>query len=180
MPDEIDSMVADTLRDRSTAVGSTQPIQRLNYSHKAMIDLILANPGISQNEIAARFGYSASWVSQIFSADAFQTQLAERTKDIVDPALRATVEQNFKAIIIRSQAILMEKLNGTAETVSDNLTMRALELGSRALGYGAREPAPPTSVNVEVHLEQLSTRMAHLLDRRKAEAIEGESTDVTL
>ena len=31
-------------------------IQKLNYSHDAVIDQIIAQPGISNNELAAMFG----------------------------------------------------------------------------------------------------------------------------
>src|SRR5450755_4533251 len=86
-------------------------VAKLNYSHDGMIDLIIANRGISQNEIAKRFGYSASWVSQVMTSDAFQARLAERTLEIIDPTLRATVEQQLKGILARSMEILKIKLD---------------------------------------------------------------------
>jgi hypothetical protein len=169
MPDEIDGLLSEATG--STAVVRTGP-KKVNYSHMGMVDLIIANPGISQNAIAAHFGYSASWVSQVLSSDAVQDLLASRTAEIVDPALRLTVEENFKAIVRRSQEILLEKLH--APVISDNLVLRAAELGSRALGLGAREQ-PGSTLNVNLHLEDLGGRLDKLLERKKlAQVVEGE------
>ena len=151
-------------------------IAKINYSHDAMINLIIADPGISQNAIAARFGYSATWVSQVMASDAFQARLAERSKELVDPQIRQSVELNFKAMVIRSQELLMEKLRAPAEMVPDQLVLRALELSSRAAGYGAREQVQPApQISMHVHLEEMSENLTVLLRRKKGEVIEGES-----
>ncbi len=80
-------------------------IQKINYSHDGMINLILANRGITQNRIAQHFGYSASWVSMVMCSDAFKARLAERAAEIEDPALRATIEDDLKGMAKRSLEI---------------------------------------------------------------------------
>jgi hypothetical protein len=154
-------------------------VAKLNYSHDAMINLIIADPGISQNAIAARFGYSASWVSQVMASDAFQAKLAERSAELVDPQIRQSVELNFKAMVLRSQEILMEKLKAPPEMIPDQLALRALELSSRAAGYGAREQVVHQApISMHVHLEEMSENLTVLLRRKKGEILEGESTNV--
>lgn len=160
------------------AAPSRGAIAKLSYTHDAMVDLIIANPIISQNDLAARFGYSAAWVSQVISSDAFQARLAERTKDLVDPTLRATVEDRFRGLVLRSLEILQHKLNGPANTIPDGLALRSLELSSRALGYGAKVE-PKVEINVETHLEVLGSNLEKLLTRKRAEAVEGVFTRVT-
>ena len=149
-----------------------QPIQRINYSHDGMIDLIIAHPGISQNQLAASFGYSASWVSQVISSDAFQSRLAERRDELVDPTIRATVEEQFKGIVARSLEVIREKLKKPPEQIPDNLALRTLELSSRALGYGARPPesaVPPGDMHL--HLNVMGERLVALLAQKKAEQL---------
>lgn len=164
---EADGQVAVAVKP---AVQASKPaIQKVNYSHDGMINLILAHRGISQNQIAAHFGYSASWVSQVMSSDAFQAKLLERAAEIEDPTLRATVEETLKGLVSRSMEILKEKLNNPAASVPDNLVIRTLELSTRALGYGAREP-PVVQINIDNHLEQLGGRLTNLLATKKAEA----------
>jgi transcriptional regulator with XRE-family HTH domain len=147
-----------------------QAIQKINYSHDGMINLIIANRGISQNALAAHFGYSASWISQVMSSDAFQARLLERAGEIEDPTLRATVEESLKGLVSRSMEILKRKLDEPDVTkIPDNLAIRTLELSTRALGYGAREQTVAVQVNVENHLENLGGRLVSLLQRKKVE-----------
>lgn len=150
---------------------SKPPIAKLNYSHDGMINLIIANRGISQNALAKHFGYSASWVSQVMSSDAFQARLLERASELEDPTLRATIEDNLKGMVSRSLEILKEKLDQPAASIPDNLALRTLELSTRALGFGAREAAVQVNVNMEAHLEKLGENLVGLLSRKKAAAV---------
>lgn len=153
-------------------------IQRVSYTHDGMIDLIIANPIISQNQLAAHFGYTAAWVSRIIASDSFQSRLAERKDELVDPTIKATIEEGFKALVVRSMEILQEKLNKPASSIPDNLALRTLELGTRAAGYGAREGGAPPSSS-EGDIEKLAGRLVAL--QRKVisrPSIEGEAQDV--
>ena len=158
--------------------GAARGIARVRYTHDAMIDIIIADPCITQNELAARFGYTPGWVSQIITSDAFQARLAERSKDLIDPTIRATVEERFKAIVLRSLEILREKLDRPAAQVPDNLALRTLEISSRAAGFGAKTNGPGQSaVDVHVHIENLGNNLTQLLRRRRQEVIEGDFSD---
>jgi predicted transcriptional regulator len=165
------------------AAAPRQAIAKVAYNHVAMIDLILMNPGLSQNQLAAHFGLTASWVSQVLVSDAFQTAMAKRRAELIDPLVQATVEENFKALVARSLDVLQQKLNRPALEIPDNLALRALEIGSRAAGYGAKDPSlqqAATPAEVHIHLEQLGGGLVQLLQRKKLEAqvIDGEATAV--
>ncbi len=147
-------------------------IQKINYSHDGMINMILAHRGITQNQLAAHFGYSASWISQVMTSDAFQARLAERAMEIEDPTLRASVEDNLKGLVSRSMEILKEKLKRNPEEIPDNLAIRTLELSTRALGYGAKENQVNVQVNIDQHLDQLGGRLTDLLKRKQREVLE--------
>ncbi len=110
-------------------------IKKTRYTHEAMADLILANPAISQNELAAYFGYSPGWVSTVITSDAFQAFLAEKKERIVDPVLRGAVEESFKGLVLRSIEILRKKLDGD---VDGGFALEVMKHSSKALGYGAR------------------------------------------
>jgi hypothetical protein len=145
-------------------------IRKISFTHDALIDMIIARPELSQGAIAAHFGYTQSWLSQIMSSDSFKKRLAERRDALVDPILRLEVEERFKAVVERSMTILMEKLSVPASQVPDQLALRALEIGSRAAGYGARQSQPPVEVNVDIHLNNLAGRLDNLLTRKRREA----------
>ena len=140
---------------------ATQPLQgtasaanalaRVSYTHDAMIDLIIANPMISQNELAAHFGYSVGWVSRIRNTDAFLARLAERKAAIVDPSLVMSVEEKLRAIVDKSTEIIMDKLE---KTQSVDLALKALDLGGKLAGYGARNQGPVVQNTFVVALPQ--------------------------
>jgi hypothetical protein len=157
---DLEAILEETKRDPTRIV-------KVSYTHDAMINLIIAQPAISQNEIAAHFGYTASWVSNIIQSDAFQARLAERVSELVDPQIRQSVELQYKGLVARSLEILAHKLNGPAHTISDNLALRALDIAGRAAGYGARPPEVQTNTQVNVHLEGLAENMVKLLEKAK-------------
>lgn len=109
-------------------------IQKVRYTHEAMAERILANPCISQNELAQHFGYSVGWISQVLGSDSFQAYLEDRKNEIVDPILRAAVEESFKGLVLQSMQRLREKLDSNP---SDQLVLETFKSASRAMGYGA-------------------------------------------
>ena len=132
-------MVNDICKDSEmSAVSTGNVIEKLSYSHKAMIDLLVANPMISQGELARAFGYTQAWISRILRSDSFREQLALRTSEMVDPLVLQSIEQRFEALVTQSLDILEQKLSREAQPSAD-LALKAAELGSRALGYGARQ-----------------------------------------
>ncbi len=113
-------------------------IEKLSYSHQAMIDLLVANPMISQGELAKAFGYTQAWISRIIRSDSFREQLAQRKAELVDPLVLQSIELRFEALVTQSLDILEQKLSKEAQPTAD-LALKAAELGSRALGYGAKQ-----------------------------------------
>ena len=151
----------------------------VNYSHQAMIDLIIQCPGISQNDIAAHFGYSVSWISTLMASDAFQSQLAKRREEIVDPMLIATAEERFKGIALRAADLIAERLAQLPDKIPDTFLLRSFELSSRAAGYGARqEPPAPPPAEIHVHLEKLGANLDSLLNRRRIAAQDAIDVEV--
>lgn len=121
------------LQGTESAAGA---IARVKYSHDAMIDLIIASPMISQAAIAKHFGYTQPWVSRIFNSDAFQARLAERKTELVDPTIALTIDEKLKAVADKSLDVVLEKLNLSP---TFDMAVKAAELTSKALGYGARD-----------------------------------------
>jgi hypothetical protein len=112
-------------------------LKKLSYTHDALIDMIIQNPAVSQAWLAAQFGYTQSWISQVVNSDAFRERLAERKEDVVDPVLRMTLEERIRGAVDISLQVIMDKV--TAGGGNINAAIRVLEHGSRALGYGAQK-----------------------------------------
>lgn len=149
-------------------------VAKIGYSHQDMIDFIIANPGVTQNALAARYGYSVGWVSNVMASDAWQSAMAARRAEIVDPALVATVEERFKGITLLSLTRLQQKLE--APQVSDNVVLKAVELGAKAMGVGGN--APPAAPPAGDHLAALANRLIELQSRVRSQVVDVSATVV--
>lgn len=149
---------------------STAVLRRgCNYSHDAMIDAIIADPTISQSELASLFGYTAGWISQVINSDAFKAKLAQRIADLRDPIITASMEEQFKGILARGLEITRAKLDNP--NVSDNFVLRSMDLSAKALGYGAKKDEGRRPEGLEEGLLDLSKNLVGLLRNRKREAL---------
>ena len=156
-------------------LGAGGAVAKMRYTHADMIDFIISNPGVSQNALAARYGYSVGWVSRVMSSDAWQAAMASRRGELVDPTLVATIDERFRGLVNRSLDRLMEKLD--APQVSDQVVLRAVELGAKAIGVGGN--APPPAPNQD-HLAQLANRLIALQAgvRNQGVIIDAQATEV--
>ena len=128
-------------------------IDRVKYTHDAMIDLIISTPGIKQNDLAKHFGYTVPWVSRIVNSDAFQARLAVRKADLIDPSLVLSIDERLKAVANRSLDIVLEKLEATQ---SLDAAMKMVDVTTKALGYGARAQNVNVQTNFVVAMPQKS------------------------
>jgi len=120
-------------------------IATVRYTHDGIIDEIIAFPAISQGELAARFGYSQSWMSIIINSDSFKERLAERKGELVDPKIRATVHDRLDALAKRSLDKLLERIDNQMPFSNGEL-IAAAKLG---VGDGNRG-TPQTQNNLYV------------------------------
>lgn len=145
-----------------SAVSTGNVIEKLRYSHEAMIDLIVARPTITQRQIAKEFGYTEGWISRILRSDSFREALATRTKELVDPIVLQNIEQRFEALVHQSLEILAEQLQLHP---SADLALKSAELGARALGYGARQGAVNVTTNFVVAMPEKAKDARQWLDQ---------------
>ncbi len=138
-------------------------ITKVRYTHDAMIDLLVANPRVTQNELAAHFGYTPAWVSTVMATDLFKERLLHRRTELVDPEIAASVNERFHAVVTKSLQVLQQKLSQPINQIPDNLALRAAELGAKGIGAGGFGAGvtvnlPPPRDN----LEQLASRLLEL------------------
>lgn len=124
-------------------------LKRVHYSHDAMVDMLIANPNITQNELAKTFDKSVPWISRILGSDAFQAALAKRREEITDPFLVATVEERFKGLAMQSIDIIAEKLELTKNA---DLALKSLDISAKSLGFGARPAGGNTNTQFIIQL----------------------------
>ena len=127
----------------ATSMGGYYELQKLRYTHDAAIDMILANPSITQKELAKIFDRTPAWVGILVNSDAFKARLAERKAELVDPAIRATLEERLQGLANAALDRLLDRIDSPAP-------LKPLELVAIAkLGVGdrANRPAAPVTNN---------------------------------
>lgn len=131
----------------NTTEFSAKILKKVRYTHDAMIDQIIANPGVSEIELGELFGYSKQWVSRLMCSDAFQARLALRKEEIIDPKLTASVEERLRGAAMKSLEIIMDNLEASP---SLGTALKVAELTLKAGAYGARSQVPVTQNNTFV------------------------------
>lgn len=126
-------------------------VVKLSFSHKAMADLMIANPQITGDELAVRFGYTRGWVSQVMSTDAFQAYLATRKSELVDPILIRTVEERLRGVAAQALDILNDKL----PVATFDQALEAAKFAAGNLG-GGKNQGGGVNVAVVVQVPQKS------------------------
>src|SRR6185437_3213754 len=101
------------------AARAAGPIQKLRYSHEAMIDLLV----------------SETWISTIICSDLFQARLAERRDQLVDPELRLSLKTQFEGILARSMEVLRHKLSQHPDLSATSSLCRRRRSLPRAWGW---------------------------------------------
>lgn len=150
-------------------------LSHINERHEAMINYMITHPGYCHGDLSEEFGYSRSHVSIILRSEVFRARVLERTQELVDPVLRANVQEQLRVLLDRSVDILMQKLDKPSDEVPDQLVLRTLELSTRALGLGNKDEVS-VRVDVHHHLEDLGNRLVGLLQRKKLESLSGSSS----
>lgn len=110
------------------AKSSTKP--RINYTHDAMIDLLLQEPSATQKELAEIFGYSPGWVQRIMSSDTFQARFAARKAQLVDPTIARSINERLRGVAVQSIDIVSKKL---ATEQSAILALEALGVATKGM-----------------------------------------------
>jgi len=121
-------------------------LKKVHYSHDAIIDEILLRPDVTQRELSRIFGFTEAWMSIIVNSDAFKYRLAERKAEIVDPVIKASIEDRLRAVAERSLDRIMERLDGPAAGAIKNADLASFA----KVGLGNRfdkTPAPAQLTN---------------------------------
>lgn len=132
--DEIDAETGEIL-EKGAITPFKPTIQKIRFTHDAVIDEIIANPSISQGELSVKFGFTQSWMSIIINADAFQERLAERKAQLVDPVISASIEDRLGGIARKSMDEILNRLDNKTATIKnpDLIAMARLGVGDRTL-----------------------------------------------
>ena len=156
---DADGLAAELGAQPATHAPSMGLISKVSYTHRDMIDFMITHPGYRLADLALRYGYSVSWISNISASDAFKAALAARRAEVTDPIVFQSVSEQFEGVTRQALIRLGEELEKPA--VHPNVILRAVELGARAMGVGGNAAPAQAPVGVD-HLAHLANRLLDL------------------
>lgn len=117
-----------------TLYASHDRLKRVNHTHEAIMQYLVANPEAKQSEIAAHFGYTEPYLSSIIHSHAFQDSFAQFREDYYGTLAKPIGE---KLELISHQ--ILDKLAEQVQTIDNPafLVSTADKLLGR-LGFGAK------------------------------------------
>lgn len=102
--------------------------------HEAVIDMMIADPTLTQKDIAARLNKTEGWLSIVRNSDGFKKLYAERKAEIVDPLLIASTEDRLTAVVDRASEEFLRRVD--LGQVANKDLVAAMRAGTAALGMG--------------------------------------------
>lgn len=152
-------------------------LKAISHRHQAIMDLMLAQPDVTQREIAAVLGYTEAWVSQVIHSDVFQATYRKLYKDQFDTVVIGSRE---KLLGLAHQA--MERVGEELQNAPTprfaldtmNSTLRALGLAddARNTPSGVGDPLP--AVNPQLLAEARGRIRARRVTVEEVEVQSGE------
>lgn len=123
---------------------------KLRPWHEMVADMLIANPNLTQREIAKRLDRSEYWLSIVVNSDAFQDYLARRKEEFIDPVLQASVEDRLSAVANRSMDEFLRRMDVAPGSISNDSLLRATEISTKGLGMGPQSKQPAIQQNLYV------------------------------
>src|SRR3990172_12862929 len=108
-------------------------IDRVSYTHEAVVDWLLTNPEKALKECAEHFGYTQPWLSTVIHSDAFQVYYSQRRA-----SLNLVINHGLAAQMQRTTAKaldLLEKTSDSPEEIDGNFILDVADKLLHRQGY---------------------------------------------
>jgi hypothetical protein len=125
------------------------PVKRRPW-HELVAEMWIADPNLSQREIARTLNRTECWLSILVNSDSFKHYLAMRKEEIVDPILRATVEDRLTSVANKAAELFLERLHMAGTAIPNKDLLRAMEISTKGLGMGPVSKGPALQQNLYV------------------------------
>ena len=113
------------------------------------MEWLISNPEKQLSDCAAAFNLSRAWLSTIIHSDIFRARYGALLQDHIDERI---LPLRDLVVGVTTQALegLSERLQ-IAEAIETSDLKDVASMGLKSLGYGAAKPAPPPSLQINIH-----------------------------
>lgn len=141
--------------------GKNEPlVQKMNRRHFGLLDYMAFNPGVTNRELAAKFDFNESYISQLLRSDLFQMEYRRRRQEIERAQmdeLNSLLFGGVKKGIERLTKIVEEEKDFDEDGVmisgsQDSDAIKATQNMFEAMGMGGKNPK--VNVDNSLHIQQ--------------------------
>lgn len=94
--------------------GNVVQLKKLNHKHMYIMDIMLANPTFTNNQIAELAGVTPAWCSTVINSDLFRARLAER-RGLLDEEFNRRITSKVHNLAEKAIDCLQEALEDTGD-----------------------------------------------------------------
>lgn len=156
--------------------------RRFRYWYDSIIDFLLAEPMLTQKEIAFRMGKSPVTIGLIMNSDIFRARY-EMRRLAMSEALQQSINGKLQALAIDAIDATHEKLKLKRDLIPFEDLVDVTDKTLTRLGYGAKQSAQTAvvinnnaQVTAPISSEDLERSREKLLNSQRAKTIEGTFT----
>lgn len=179
---DLDDLVKEAEEGAQRPAAKKPEIQKVGIKHDAIMDFMLTNPTLTQQQVAAYFGVTQSWLSIIIHSDTFQAQLSDKKAEMF-AATVIPLRQKVVGVAHMGVEKLAECLENASPATDKDFIVNTTQglLKNLDFGTGASGKASPGNVQTTIYnvgrdsLEQARNVMRALHTPEKP-VIEGEIT----
>ena len=159
--------------------------RRMRYWHEYVIDLMLTNPELDQNTIAAMLGRSPSWLSRIVNSHMFQEAKALRRMEH-DAGIHASIVDKLESLADLTLDLMTERVVQKGNEMPMQMLRETCDSALKALGYTASPNGKGGAAGpqVAVHVHQATPEGLEEARRKlravNAVVVEVDSGDIML
>lgn len=149
--------------------------RRMRWWYESLADLMIANPKMTQNDLAAHFGRTATTISIIVNSDAFKAYMRQR-RDEMSQMLDHSIRSKLMTLTDNTLDVMIDKIDKKKDTIPLQELNRTVENAFKALGYTSdrpqvvvnNNPTSQTTVVVPVSLDDLQAAQQALRASQRA------------
>lgn len=153
---------------------SASPPEEINYRHQAIADEMLANPWMTQGDIAEKLGFTQSWLSTIVNSGTFQAYLQERRQEfnqiLASQAQRKSLELGMKAMDKAAAALDADEVDPVE--VFDKALSKA-GMAPKSGGPGQGNGPVQNNYYLTATKEELASARGEIMENHKSSGEEG-------
>ena len=117
--------------------------------HEQLINALLANPSVTNSQLAMMFNRTSTHISIIKNSDAFKAVLRERQDQLFGEVVVQETKDRLEALAQVSLERLIEK---TQISENEDFILSAATMATKALGFGQPKSSGPAQVQANFYV----------------------------